>query len=653
MTRDRAVRRGVALSVALLISLCGASSSVSAEGEGLGISIVDVSAAPEVTVEFSASFGLTSGSLSIDQTEVLENGVPIAATLEEVPTSGLEVVLLIDTSGSMKEGNAIAAAKSAATAFLSSLPPEVPVGVVAFADAPSLVSPLTTDRTLLAATIAGLSADGETALYDAIQFAQTLFSGTTDDRQFVLLSDGGDTVSGSTLEEAVVVAGQIRTNAIELVSSEANHTSLEELSGAAQGSLSLASDPTALDGLYRDVADSLTSRYRLHFTSAASGDVTYTVRVTTSEGVAEATASAVLPTIVTTIAPTTTLPPAASTTVAESVVPPTIVEVVSSGDDSSLSTKSWLYIGAGSVFVALLLLALLSIPSQRRRRSAAGILGADQPTGPSVAPAASPGIGERLSSMADSALDRGDRRRGLSAALESAAINLRPGEFLVLAIAIGLVFALVLFSLMGPLGFIVGLVSAPLLGRMIVESRAGSRRKAFGEQLPDLLQMMVSSLRSGYGLPQALDAVANQVADPARAEMQRVLLEVRIGRDPTDAMQSMADRMKSRDFEWVVAAIHINREVGGELAVILENVAETVRERQQLARQVRTLTAEGRLSAYILTGLPFILVVLLSLSSPGYFDPFKQAPGPFLIVMGLALLTVGWLWMRKIIKAQL
>lgn len=639
---------------ALVVALSCSSSLAVAADEDLGISEVDISAAPEVTVEFSAAFGLTGGALSLDQIEVLENGVPITAALEQVPASGLEVVLIIDTSGSMKEGNAIGAAKDAAAAFLSSLPPEVPVGVVAFADAPSLVSPLTTDRALLFATIAGLSATGETAMYDAIQFAQTLFSGTTEDRQFVVLSDGGDTVSASTLEEAVSVATQIRTNVIELVSSESNQVALEQLSGAANGSLSLATDPAALDGLFRQVADSLISRYRLSFASAASGEVTYTLRVTTPAGTAEATATAVLPTIATTIAPTTTVLASPPSTAAELVVPTTVVEVANSGDTSDLSTKMWLYIGAGSIFVSLLLLALLAIPAQRRRRRVgAGILGADQPVRTSENTTSPGGIGGRITALAESALDRGDRRRGLSAALEAAAINLRPGEFLVLAVAIGIVFALVLFSFMGPFGFVIGVISAPLLGRMIVESRAESRRRAFAEQLPDLLQMMVSSLRSGYGLPQALDAVANQVADPARAEMQRVLLEVRIGRDPTEAMQSMADRMKSRDFEWVVAAIHINREVGGELAVILENVAETVRERQQLARQVRTLTAEGRLSAYVLTALPLLLAVLMVLINPEYFEPFRQAPGPFLVVLGVAMLIAGWLWMRKLIKAQM
>ena len=136
MTRGRIAQRGGWTSLALIVSLCAVSTLASAEGEGLEISQVDVSEAPEVTVDFSATFGLTGGSLTLDQLELLENGAPIAATLEQVPTSGLEVVLLIDTSGSMNEGSAIDAAKGAAKGFLSSLPPEVPVGVVAFADSP-------------------------------------------------------------------------------------------------------------------------------------------------------------------------------------------------------------------------------------------------------------------------------------------------------------------------------------------------------------------------------------------------------------------------------------------------------------------------------------------------------------------------------------
>ncbi len=126
-----------------------------------------------------------------------------------------------------------------------------------------------------------------------------------------------------------------------------------------------------------------------------------------------------------------------------------------------------------------------------------------------------------------------------------------------------------------------------------------------------------------------------------------------IGRDPSAALAAVSSRMSSRDFEWVVSAININREVGGDLATILETVAETVRERQQLARQVRTLTAEGRLSAYILVGLPFVLAALLAVINPGYFTPLKSSPGPLLIVLGLVLLLVGTMWMRRLVKTHM
>ncbi|MEI8240886.1 MAG: type II secretion system F family protein, partial [Actinomycetota bacterium] len=247
---------------------------------------------------------------------------------------------------------------------------------------------------------------------------------------------------------------------------------------------------------------------------------------------------------------------------------------------------------------------------------------------------------------------RGNRRHGLAMSLEVAAINLRPGEFVVLALLSGVVFALLLSTVMNVIGFFIGLVFAPMIARSVVSSKASRRRRAFDEQLPDVLHMMVTLLQSGYGLPQTLDAVSTQAAEPAAAEFRRVLLEVRIGRDPTAALASTAERMRSGDFAWVVSAIHINREVGGELASILESIAETVRERQRLARDVRALTAEGRMSAWILTALPILLVVALGIFSPNYFAPMKQSPGPQLLVLAVFLLAVGWLWMRHLVSSD-
>jgi tight adherence protein B len=517
---------------------------------------------------------------------------------------------------------------------------------------------LTLDRALLSTVIKNLTARGETSLYDAVVFAQTLFSGSTSDKQLVLLSDGGDTVSKSDLAQATAVAAAIKTNVIELTSSEANHSALEQLSSANNGTIGSATDPAALQGLYKRVANGIVNRYRVSFQSKAHGSVTYTLTVETSAGPAEVNIKGNLPALVPVVVPpttTTTVAPTPTTTTvvaAAAEAPSDTVPVAvapSSGSSSSSGQTLRLLLGTTAEFLGLSVLTLLAVPFTRDKSVPRNRLGVAQKEN---APRAV-SLRIRLSRAAERMLERRGRRRGLAEALEVAGISLRPGEFFVLAIGAGAVLALVFFALFGILGMVIGTIAAPLLARAYVSSKATTRRRKFGEQLPDLMQSMVSSLRGGYGLPQAIDSAANQAAEPARTELQRVLLEGRIGRDPTEALQAVADRMQSRDFNWVVAAIDINRDIGGELALVLENVAETVRERQRLSRQVRTLTAEGRLSAYVLTALPILLALFIKLSNPDYFDPLSKSPGPALVVIAGVLMVVGWVWMRKLIKSQM
>jgi tight adherence protein B len=230
---------------------------------------------------------------------------------------------------------------------------------------------------------------------------------------------------------------------------------------------------------------------------------------------------------------------------------------------------------------------------------------------------------------------------------------MRPGEFLVLAAAAAVAASVVLLALIGPIGAVIALIATPLVARSIISIRASRRRRAFDDQLPDVLQLIISALRSGHSLPQALDAVARQAAEPARTEFERVMFETRVGRDLGESLNATAERMQSKSFEWVVSALEINREVGGELAQVLATVAETIRERQQLERQIQTLTAEGRMSAYILTALPLVMIAALSLINPGYFEPMKSAPGPAIIVSSIMLLGIGWVWMQRLIKAEI
>ena len=205
----------------------------------------------------------------------------------------------------------------------------------------------------------------------------------------------------------------------------------------------------------------------------------------------------------------------------------------------------------------------------------------------------------------------------------------------------------------GPLGLLATIVLVPFVAKAVLNRRAARRRAKFAELLPDNLQLLTSSLKSGYGLLPALDNVAQEAEEPARSEFRRVLLEIRVGRDPSDALNALAARMASKDFEWVVGAIDINREIGGDLALTLDNVAETIRERQRLARHVSALTAEGRLSAYVLTGIPVFLGLAMSVMNPGYLDPLFSGVGSgdgrrSAVVMLLA----GWLWMKRLIRVE-
>ncbi len=194
---------------------------------------------------------------------------------------------------------------------------------------------------------------------------------------------------------------------------------------------------------------------------------------------------------------------------------------------------------------------------------------------------------------------------------------------------------------------------ALLAARSYLTIRADRRRAAFEQQLPDVLQLMTNALRSGFALPQALDAVANQAAEPARSEFERVNFESRVGLDLGDSLRAMANRMQSKKFGWVVSALDINREVGGELAKVLSGLAATIRERQALDRQIQTLTAEGRISAYVLTALPILVGLGIALISPDYFEPMRTSPGPQILIACVVILAIGWIWMRSMIKTEL
>jgi tight adherence protein B len=250
-------------------------------------------------------------------------------------------------------------------------------------------------------------------------------------------------------------------------------------------------------------------------------------------------------------------------------------------------------------------------------------------------------------------LDRHGKKGALTAALLAADISMEAGEFVLIALVTTVVLGSVGFFLAGPLVAVVLMALVALGFRAVVKAKASKRRRAFADQLPDVLQMLVSSLRSGMGLTQALDSIAEDADEPARGEFAQVLIEARLGRDLIDGLRVVAERMQSEDLRWILTAIDIQRETGGNLAETLANISQTIRDRQQMKRQVRSLTAEGRLSAYVLTALPVVLALAIKVINPSYFDALTHGAGLAMVVGAVALLGVGWLWMRRIVNIPL
>jgi tight adherence protein B len=252
-------------------------------------------------------------------------------------------------------------------------------------------------------------------------------------------------------------------------------------------------------------------------------------------------------------------------------------------------------------------------------------------------------------------IDKSLRRRGttlgLASSLELAGIKMRPQDFALMVIVSALVSGAAGLLLVGPVLGVGLAVLAPVVAKVGVTVMTGRRRKAFANQLDDSLQLMAGNLRAGHSLMQALSSVALQAEKPTSEEFVRVINETRVGRDLGQALNETAARMRSVDFVWVTQAIAINREVGGNLAEVLDGVAHTIRERNQIRGQVQALSAEGKLSAYVLIALPFGIAGFLAFSNPEYIGKlFQSVIGYAMVASGVVLLLVGSLWLRKIVS---
>lgn len=300
---------------------------------------------------------------------------------------------------------------------------------------------------------------------------------------------------------------------------------------------------------------------------------------------------------------------------------------------------AWSLIGAASIILfVLMLLPQHKVSMDRRRIGTAG--------------------GSTLSRAAEAATNAAEkflsgRGNSFSAILEEAGVTTPLKELVVLVFsaciamfAIGLVTGQVL------LGILMALFT-PVMARLALSLMAGRRRAKFESQLDETLQMLAGSLRAGYSLPQALATIGQEGSAPTSLELARVTNEVRVGRSMQDALNDVVDRMRNEDFFWVTQAIGINREVGGNLADVLDGVSKTIRQRAEIRGQVKSLAADGQLSAIILMALPFAVAGFLFVASPAYIGQLFTDPlGWAALAIGGVMMSIGGIWLYKIINLK-
>lgn len=568
---------------------------------------------------------------------VRENG-EIMSDVEVVPGRSskpgeLGVVLVIDASNSMR-GLAARGAVSAARAFVANRAENEVISIVTFNAAPHVILPFTqTGSAMRLALASGPTLRYGTHLYDAVATALDLLrvrhvvAGS-----IVVLSDGSDTGSGIGLEQVAKRAREhdIRIFSVGLHSKQYAPGPLERLSTASGGSYAEAATAGELKPIYANLSARLASEYLVHYVSRANAgeQVHVSVQIDGLDDVATTTYAA-----------------------------PALAGGGSKPIYTSLRDTFWKSVGSAiliSIFAAVLLgisLTLVIRPragTLRRRMSQFVSLAQENPTERRQSV-----LSRRLFGGATRSLDERKWWTGLTETLELAEIRTPPAQLVLwtflATLVVSWMFVLLTGSLLAAItGFVV-----PFTVNTIVQRKVRKKRNVFADQLPDNLQVLASALRAGHSLVGALSVVVDDAPEPTHSEFQRVIADERLGVPLEDALDVVVRRMKSRELSQVALVASLQRRTGGNSAEVLDRVVETIRERAELRRLVRTLTAQGRMSRWIVSALPVFLLLAISAINPRYLEPlFSEAGGRVLLVFAALMVMLGSYVIQRIVDIK-
>lgn len=584
--------------------------------------------------------------------QITAEGQPVEnLTVEPLGSSTVPVgvILAIDTSGSM-EGAPIAAAKAAARSFVEAKRPEDFVAVVTFDDQVRVLQGFTNNTETLLARIDAIEAAGATLLNDAVLRSLEMFahpSAANLQPNLILLADGAD--NGSSASEAEVLAAigesDVRIFGIALEAPDFDPEAVRRIAETSSGGMFLqAPSPNELTALYGQIQQEINNVLvaRFNVPHSAPGELAF--GATYGDLSAEATAQ-VSGFVTTTTAPavTTTVSfPEAQTFVVESqlpVSPGTLMLIAALATGAALALFVWILFGrqeeeGGGAFAKRLAAYGRRGPQQEEKKTLLDRLP----------------LLRKFSQRAEEEVKRRGLLSGVNSALEQANIPLSPGEAILAAVGVAFLLGVFGWLFSGPVGGLVVFVLVILLVFGFINWAGSREKRKFEQQLPDTLVLLATSLRAGYSLLQAVEAVASEAPNPTAREFGRAIAEARLGRSVPEALQGITERTQSKDFEWAVMAIEIQREVGGNLAEVLQTVADTMLARNRLRGEIKALTAEGRISAFVLGALPFAMALFLYTSNRDYLMPLLQETfGRIAIGVGIVLMIGGIIWLRKII----
>jgi tight adherence protein B len=563
-----------------------------------------------------------------------ENGLRVVDLTAYNLASAKSVVVAIDRSQSMK-GKRLDDAVAAARKFVAAKAPSDRVAVVVFGSTAVPLTGFSSSTTDSDDALRSMAVDSQpgTALYDALALSGEMLSHEQGRaRVVVLLTDGQDVSSQSSLPDAIAVAKKAGALVFPIGVGASGTTAapLQDMARQTGGDYHAAASTSALGSVYSSIRAELQRTWRLEYVTAARPGERVHLRVSLNpDG-------------------------AASTDV-------TVPGRLAPSQPRGGNLPAPFYSALGGLALVLIVAFLVL--------TAAGLAMAGG-TGSWVKSRLAPHIeggprhlrnrekGERLAAfsglfrLTEQAFSERRHWKRIQTKLERADLPLRTVEFFYLMFGCGFLFML-FAALTGrsSLGILIALGVGLLIPYVWVTFKARRRMLAFEDQLPDLLVTLAASLKAGHSFKQGIQTIVDEGQEPASKELSRVITDTRLGRPMDDALADTAERIGSKNFSFVITAVTIQRQVGGSLAGLFDMVADTVRQRQQFARKIRGLTAMGRASAYVLVALPFFIAFSITLLNPTYMAPlYDTSTGHMLIIVGLVMMAFGSLLLRKIVS---